>query len=125
MESRKGSIGQWAIEALQSALADLAAPAAEQEVILRRLGDPEAVDELALAFDDANQMVPQLRERGLLTDAAVRILLELDGLLLAMSGPSGPWSVTDLPKSEQWASVRALARSAGELIAASTALRAG
>ena len=125
MEPRNNSIGQWAFDALRSALAALAAPAPEQEASLRHLGVPGAVDELALTFDDANQMVAQLCAAGWLTDATVTLLRDLDGQLLAMSGPDGPWALTDLHGSEQWAVVRNLARAAIDSMTTRGALRVG
>ncbi len=72
--------------------------------LVRRALSPSA-DELGLLFEDAFQMVPQLRDAGALTAEETALLAELNDCLDRISD----WEVSFLD-SPSWVEARTLAR---------------
>src|SRR4051812_16716340 len=77
------------------------------------------IDELALEFDDYYRLVPAFVERGWLKQAALPVLAQLDEQLDVMSGQhnSHLWNAEALASRPEWYHVRALAKSALNLLA--------
>jgi hypothetical protein len=113
---RHGSAGwcAWVRDCLVGALERLALPA-DQQAALTWLG--HIPDELALDFDHAWGLVPQLVERGLIDAEQLATLAEVDRLLTAMSDRAardraGLWTLAGLQDDARWARVRLLAAEA-------------
>ena len=86
---------------LVEAVHDLALPVAEQIALFKR--EQFDVDELALSFDDAYQLVPQLHERG-----------QIDRQLAGLTDDPTPqrewlWSDEALSVDPRWSDVRRIA----------------
>jgi hypothetical protein len=96
---------------LVSGLQLLAADFDEQQ---RQLPDADVPDELSLMFDDGYVLVPQLVQRGALTDEAVTIIEQLHSLLTARAEEADPsfWSEEAVRTDPRWAELRALATQA-------------
>lgn len=104
----------WVWDCLVLALERLALPA-EQQATLTWLG--HIPDELALDFDHAWGLVPQLVERGWIGAQQFATLAEIDQLLTAMSDRDAPdraalWTVAGLGADARWARARVLAAQA-------------
>jgi hypothetical protein len=99
---------------LWDAVLNLSLPADDQLAILEASGDREAIDELALAFDDAFWVVSEAFERNQLSRPEMTVLNELNSTLNAMSGQSnaGKWTSEALVSDGAWETVRRLARNA-------------
>jgi hypothetical protein len=108
----------WAWDCLVQALHRLALPA-DQQATLRGLG--HVPDELALDFDHAWGLVPQLAERGWVSAEQLAALARVDQLLTAMSDRAAPdrrllWSLDGLGADARWAAARTLAAQALEAL---------
>lgn len=108
------SVGHWvpspddqtigfAYDCLVEALCLAALPAADQVAVLPEFVHVE--DEIALVFDDANALSPQLLSAGVLDDAVFEGLRELDELL-AREVDSTMWAAGALATHPSWAAVR-------------------
>ncbi|SPL94582.1 unnamed protein product [[Actinomadura] parvosata subsp. kistnae] len=99
---------------LVETLVMLAATADEQVAWCRRHGWCE--DELALDFDWANGLVPNVDEQapGLLSPALHECLRQIDDLLGRMGGQANAdkWTAVGLATDPDWAEIRNLARRA-------------
>ncbi|GCD94910.1 hypothetical protein [Embleya hyalina] len=95
---------------LVEALTALAADPAEQCAWSDRYGVPP--DELALGFDDAYRLVPQLAAAGRLDADAVAELRALDALFTGLTDEGDParWAVAALADDPAWARARAVSR---------------
>lgn len=95
---------------LVEALTPLAADPAEQCAWLDLYGVPP--DELALGFDDAYRLVPQLAAAGRLDADAVAELRALDVLFtdLTDEGDAGRWTAAALAVDPAWVTARAASR---------------
>ena len=92
------------------ALAILALPADDQISWIHTLGvEVGNVDELALAFDDGYQLLPQFIDRRWLPEGIQTAADEIDRLFARMSGSEGPWSFDELRGDSRWIEVRSLA----------------
>ncbi|MEU6210851.1 hypothetical protein ABZ891_13150 [Streptomyces sp. NPDC047023] len=91
---------------LLTAVALLAAPAQDQLAWLDQHAVP--VDEIALNFDDATVMAPQLGDEGWLTPEALSDITQMDGLLNLLAADKGStvWTAQGLRTHEQWRRVR-------------------
>jgi hypothetical protein len=108
------------LQLLRTALTLLASSSEEQLDHLAALGIPDAVDELALEFDDAAPLVPQLVAAKAITTEAEHAIHLLDQRLTSMSGRehSQLWTRSALKTAPQWTEIRALARRALDQLAA-------
>lgn len=99
---------------LWDAVLNLSLPPNDQLSILEALGSREAVDELALAFDDVFWVVGEAFNRNQLSRSELTSLNELNSALNEMSGPSKAenWTVSSLASHRDWDNVRRLARQA-------------
>jgi hypothetical protein len=115
-----GSTGwcAWVWDCLVQALHHLALPA-EQQQSLTWLG--HVPDELALDFDHAWGLVPQLVERGWISAEQLAALARVGQLLTAMSDRAAPereqlWTLEGLGTDARWADARLLAAHALEAL---------
>jgi hypothetical protein len=97
---------------LVEAVHDLALPVAEQIALFKR--EQFDVDELALSFDDAYQLVPQLHERGWIADHQRKLLDQIDRQLAGLTDDPTPqrewlWSDEALSVDPRWIDVRRIA----------------
>ena len=100
------------VDLFRSSLEVLAATPTEQITYLADLGVPGGIDELALQFDDAMPMLPQLLTEGLVPEEAGAALTAVDAALTALNdGPDELWSEEGLA-APAWQTVRTLAADA-------------
>ncbi len=93
------------MDPLVDALTRLAAPAEQQIVELLRRGSSVWVDELALGYDEAVQLV--IGERGVaLPFATLDLLEDVDELLTSLAGDPDAWTPTALLDRDEWRGVR-------------------
>lgn len=99
---------------LWDSVLNLSLPSEDQLSILDALGNRQAIDELALAFDDAFWVVSEALNRSQLSRTELDSLNELNRALDEMSGPSKAenWTVQPLENIQEWNNVRRLARQA-------------
>lgn len=99
---------------LWDAVLNLALPADDQLAILDALGDRQAIDELALAFDDVFWVVQEAFEQNLISTAEKDVLDDLNSTLDEMSGSvnADKWTSEALVNDNVWEKVRRLARNA-------------
>jgi hypothetical protein len=101
------------LEGLVDALRLAAIPAAEQ---VKTLPDFVHVpDEVALLYDDAFRLVPQIREAELIEDDQVEVLAELDQLfeeMFAAADQDQLWTVEAMSVDERWKRSRQIATNA-------------
>ncbi|MFC4060622.1 hypothetical protein ACFOWE_20150 [Planomonospora corallina] len=95
-----------ALSRIITALSRLALPAEEQIEILKGEGLP--VDELALDYEVALSTLWVVTEAGLLDDALAAELIEIDGLLDAISGFENEdlWTERALRDDRAWRRIR-------------------
>jgi hypothetical protein len=100
----------------------LSSPAEAQLDQLRRLGDREAVDELALDYDAIAAAAEDMRQHSELTAAQCHAVRKLNEYLKSISGASnGPlWTPEALYVAKQWADVRRMASEALHLLSDSS-----
>ncbi|MFJ3633005.1 hypothetical protein [Streptomyces sp. NPDC090112] len=90
---------------LLAAVALLAAPAPDQLAWLKKHTVP--VDEIALNFDDAAMMAPQLADNGWLAPEALADITRMNDLLNSPAGEgSTVWTAQGLRTHEQWQQIR-------------------
>lgn len=95
------------LENLKKAIRILAAPAAQQSAYLEEIGTPGCADELALQFDDSYVLGPELLLAGMLNEDQLKLLDELNQVLVRMSEPGTDlWSAEGLATSLEWQNVR-------------------
>ena len=96
---------------LWDAVLNLALPASEQLAILEAVGDSQAVDELALDYDDNFWVVNEAESQNELTQDELSALRSLDQHLDQMSGEANAknWTVEALRFADCWKEVRELA----------------
>jgi hypothetical protein len=105
------------LERIVAALQLAALPAKEQRQVL-----PDFVavhDEIALTYEDAFRLVPLVRAGGMLDDAQVAVLAELDHLYEEMTDAEDRdwvWSLDAMETDERWERSRSLARKALSLL---------
>lgn len=99
---------------LWDAVLNLALPARQQLAILEAAGDGQAVDELALDYNDNCWIITGAASRNELTQDEILALRSLDRRLDEMSGEanSGNWTVEALQSYDCWNDVRKLAATA-------------
>lgn len=99
---------------LWDAVLNLALPADDQLAILDALGDRQAIDELALAFDDVFWVVQEAFEQNLISTAEKDVLDDLNATLDEMGGSvnADKWTSGALVNDNVWEKVRRLARNA-------------
>jgi hypothetical protein len=101
------------LEAVVDALRLAAAPPAQQ---IEALPDFVHVpDEVALLYDDAFRLVPQIREAELIDDDTVQALADLDRLFEEMSTEADRdrlWTLHAMSADERWEKSRQLAGTA-------------
>lgn len=99
---------------LWDSVLNLSLPPEDQLAILEALGNREAINELALALDDAFWVVGEAFNRNQLSRAELTSLNELNSALNQMSGPAKAedWTVNSLERHQEWENVRRLARKA-------------
>lgn len=99
---------------LWDSVLNLSLPSEDQLSILDALGNREAIDELALALDDAFWVVSEAFNRNQLSRTELNSLNELNRTLNELSGPSKAenWTVEALENNQEWDNVRLLARQA-------------
>jgi hypothetical protein len=99
---------------LWDSVLNLSLPEVDQIAILAACGDPHAIDELALAFDDAFWVVAEAYRRNQLGQAEMVALDELNSWLNEMSGQANAskWTQEALIHHADWERVRQLARRA-------------
>lgn len=104
---------------LRDAVALLASPAEAQQEWLRSIGTFPLADELAIEFDDWARLLPQFERDGLVDEASVRAVKELDAALDALQSRLGEgpdaWDAGKLTSSGVWETVR---RAAGHALVA-------
>ena len=102
------------IAILWDAVLNLALPAGEQLAILEAAGDPRAVDELALDYNDVCWVIDGAASRNELTQDELSALRSLDRQLDQMSGEAnaGNWTIEALRSYKCWEDVRKLAATA-------------
>lgn len=72
-----------------------------------------AADEIALLFDDCYSIVPELLERGAITEPQADAVRRVDAALEVMSeNKSDVWSHRGMEHAPEWQAVRALASKA-------------
>jgi hypothetical protein len=104
----------WAVKALGNSLVGLAS---DPETQMRRLASfavPVDVDELVLEMSDVDPLIPQLVQQDLISTDMARAMRDLRCQLDRMSGKVHPelWTEKALRSSEEWSTVRKLARAA-------------
>ena len=99
------------LSTLWDAVLNLALPASEQLAILEAVGDGQAVDELALDYDDNFWVVNEAESQNELTPDELSALRSLDRQLDQMSGEANAenWTVEALRFADCWKEVRELA----------------
>lgn len=112
------SSSAWLLTELRAALSLLSAPADAQLRHLADLGLADAVDELALEFDDVAPALGNLITAKAVTTESADAVRRLDEQLSAMSGvrQSGLWTPQALRTFAEWDEVRRLAARALELL---------
>jgi hypothetical protein len=108
----------WGWGCLVQALRRLALPANQQATLTWRGHVP---DELALDFEQAWGLVPQLVERGWISAEQLAALARVDQVLTAMSDRDAPdraalWTLDGLGADARWARARVLAAQALEVL---------
>jgi hypothetical protein len=104
---------QWCLEQVVDSLRLAALPAEEQIAAL-----PDFVhvpDEVALLYNDAFRLVPQIREAGLITDEQQGSLVRLNRHYERMSNATDKdslWTVEAMQSDERWEKSRRLAAEA-------------
>jgi hypothetical protein len=103
----------WALNRLREAVERLAAPPEAQTAWLRETATYPSLHELALEFDDADQLLPELVTRKLISPRTVECLAAVDSCLAKMSGPSNlsQWEPQALSQGA-WRELRDRAREA-------------
>ena len=104
---------QWCLQQVVDSLRLAALPAEEQIAALPDFVDVPA--EVALLYDDAFRLVPQIREAGLITDEQEESLVRLDRLHRDMGIATDKdwlWTVDAMRSDERWARSRRLAAEA-------------
>ncbi|MFF4261410.1 hypothetical protein ACFY7Y_11165 [Streptomyces virginiae] len=98
--------GEGPYRQLLAAVALLAAPAPDQLAWLEKHDVP--VDEIALNFDDAVVMAPQLGDVGWLAPEALSDLTRMNDLLNRLTADEGAtvWTAQGLRTHEQWERIR-------------------
>ena len=96
---------------LWDAVLNLALPASGQLAILEAIGDSQAVDELALDYDDNFRIVNEAEPQNELTQDELSALRSLDQHLDQMSGEANAknWTAEALRFADCWKKVRELA----------------
>lgn len=99
---------------LWDAVLNLSLPPEDQLSILEAAGDRQAIDELALEFDDAFSVVSEALQQDNLGRLEWAALNELNSVLNEMSGPANAekWTPAALISDSQWEAVRRIARNA-------------
>ena len=99
---------------LWDAVLNLSLSADDQLSILDASGDRQAIDELALALDDAFWVVAEAFQRNQLSRAEMTALNELNCRLNELSGQANAekWTPNALMNDDAWETVRRLARNA-------------
>jgi hypothetical protein len=104
------------LEMLVDALRLAALPADQQMAVLPDF--VHVLDEIALQYDDAWRLVPQIRQAGLLSDEQHEALARLDRHLEEMSNAADKdslWTIETMEGDERWETFRRLA---GQALAA-------
>lgn len=99
---------------LWEAVLNLTLPGEDQVQLLEAMGDPSAIDELALAVDDSFWTVNEGFTRNQLSRDELNALNQLNACLNRMSGAekADVWTVEALKSSDDWQEVRRLATQA-------------
>jgi hypothetical protein len=111
MEENTEHLIALALADVWDAVLNLSLPAEDQLLILEARGDRGAVDELALALDDASWVVEDALSRQLISSDEREALHNLDEFLNNFSGEAAAekWTPDALAKSDEWRRVRELA----------------
>jgi hypothetical protein len=107
-------------KSLIDALERLSASASEQIKYLRKLGVLPSIDELALEFDDAFVLLPELVQKGYFTDHQANKIRLVDHHLSIMSDKKQLWTIKALESHSDWAEIRRLATAALHSIESTT-----
>ena len=105
---------QFQMQNLWDAVVALSLAPELQLLLLKELGVPESIDELALQFDDHFILAKSAYENQQLTDIEYESLVKLDSYLNEISGPehSTVWTRESVLDSPEWSRIRFLAQTA-------------